>query len=80
MILSMLEKLEQSLFFVLLIIKVNTNLFEKENAMYHKSVFIHTTGMKIIHFEAPEKTSDTIKYLPDIFKNSFYIMKLTPTA
>ena len=38
MILPMLERLKQ----ILTIIKVNNNLFEKENRMYHKSVFIHT--------------------------------------
>ena len=38
----MLEKLKQSFVFVLIIIKVNTNLFEKENRMYDRSVFIHS--------------------------------------
>ena len=41
MILPMLEKLKQSFVFSL-ITKVNTDLFEKENRMYHKSGFIHT--------------------------------------
>ena len=41
MILPMLEKLKQSFLFGLIIIKVNTDLFEKENRMYHRSVFIH---------------------------------------
>ena len=76
----MLEKLKQSFFFGLIIIKVNTNLFENEKKMYHRSVFIHTTGIEITNFETPDKTSDTIKYLPDIFKNLLDIMKLTPVA
>ena len=42
MILSMLEKIKESSAFGLIIINVNTDLFEKENRMYHKSVFIHT--------------------------------------
>ena len=42
MILPMLEKLKQSFAFGLIIIKVNTDLFEKENRMYHRTVFIHT--------------------------------------
>ena len=42
MILLMLERLKQSSTFGLIIIKVNTNLFEKENRIYHKSIFIHT--------------------------------------
>ena len=42
MILPMLEKLKQSFVFGLIIIKVNTDLFEKENRTYHRSVFIHT--------------------------------------
>ena len=42
MILLILEKLKQSFVFGLIIIKVNTDLFEKENRMYHRSVFIHT--------------------------------------
>ena len=42
MILPMLEKLKQSFLFGLIIIKVNTDLFEKQNRMYHRSVFIHT--------------------------------------
>ena len=37
--LSMLEKLKQSFVFGLIIIKVNTDLFEKENRTYHRSVF-----------------------------------------
>ena len=41
MILPMLERLKQSSAFCLIIIKVNTNLSEKENRMYHKNVFIH---------------------------------------
>ena len=44
MILAMLEKLEQCFVFGLIIIKVRTDLFEKENRTYHdRSVFIHTT-------------------------------------
>ena len=42
MILPMLEKLKQSFVFGLIIIKVNTDLFEKENRTYHRRVFIHT--------------------------------------
>ena len=42
MILPMLEKLKQSFVFGLIIIKVNTDLLEKKNRMYHRSVFIHT--------------------------------------
>ena len=42
MILPMLEKLKQSFVFGLIIIKVNTDLFEKENRTYHRSVFIYT--------------------------------------
>ena len=42
MILPMLERLKQSSTFGLIIIKVNIDLFEKGNRMYHKSVFIHT--------------------------------------
>ena len=42
MILPMLERLKQSSAFGLIIMKGNTDLFEKENRMYHKSVFIHT--------------------------------------
>ena len=38
MMLPMLERLKQSSAFGL----VNTDLLEKENRMYHKSVFIHT--------------------------------------
>ena len=38
----MLEKLKQSFVFGLIIIKVNTDLFENENRMYHRSFFIHT--------------------------------------
>ena len=38
----MLERLKQSSAFGFIIIKVNTDLFEKKNRMYHKSVFIHT--------------------------------------
>ena len=41
MILPMLEKLKQSFIFGFIIIKVNTDLFEKENRTYHRSVFIH---------------------------------------
>ena len=48
--------------------------------MYRRSVFIHTTGIEITNFETPDKTSDTIKYLPDIFKNLLDIMRLTPVA
>ena len=39
----MLERLKQSFVIGLMIIKVNTPLFEKENRTYHRSVFIHTT-------------------------------------
>ena len=42
MIRHLLEKLKQSFVFGLIIIKVNTDLFEKENRTYHRSVFIHT--------------------------------------
>ena len=42
MILPMLERLKQSSTFGLIIIKVNIDLFENGNRMYHKSVFIHT--------------------------------------
>ena len=41
MILSMLEKLKQSFVISLIITKVNTDLLEKENIMYHRSIFIH---------------------------------------
>ena len=42
MTLPMLEMIKHSSVLNLIIIKVNTNLFEKKNRMYHKSVFIHT--------------------------------------
>ena len=42
MIHPMLRKLKQTSAFSLTIIKGNANLFEKENRMYHKSVFIHS--------------------------------------
>ena len=42
MILPMLEKLKQSFVFVLIIIKVNTDLFKKESRTYHRNVSIHT--------------------------------------
>ena len=42
MILPMLEKLNQSFVFVLIIIKVHRDLFEKESRTYHRNVFIHT--------------------------------------
>ena len=42
MILPILGKLKQSFVFGLIIIKVNTDLFEKENRMYQRNVFIHT--------------------------------------
>ena len=42
MILPMLEKLKQSFFFGLIVIKVNTDLFKKENRTYHRSVSMHT--------------------------------------
>ena len=42
MILPMLGKQKQSFVFGLIIIKVNTDLFEKEKRMYHRGVFIHT--------------------------------------
>ena len=38
----MLEMLKESSFFVLIIVQVNTDFFEKENRMYHGSIFIHT--------------------------------------
>ena len=41
MILPMLEKLKQTFVFSLVIINVNTDLFENENITYHKSAFIH---------------------------------------
>ena len=41
MTLPMLERLKQSSVFGLIILKVNTDLFEKENRMYHRSVSIH---------------------------------------
>ena len=37
----MLEKLNQSFVSGLIIIKENTNLFEKENRTYQRNVFIH---------------------------------------
>ena len=48
MILPMLERLKQTSVFGLMIIKVNTVLFEKENKMYQKSVFIHTIATKVL--------------------------------
>ena len=42
MTLPMLEMIKHSSVLNLIIIKVNTNLFEKKNRMYHKSDFIHT--------------------------------------
>ena len=42
MILSMFEKLKQSLIFGLIAIKVNTDLFKKKKRMYYRSAFIHT--------------------------------------
>ena len=42
MILLMLEKLKQSFVFGLIVIKVNTDLSEKENRTYYRSVFIYT--------------------------------------
>ena len=38
----MFEKLKQSFVFGLIIIKVNIDLFEKENRVYHRAAFIHT--------------------------------------
>ena len=38
----LMEKLKQSFAFGLIIIKVNTDLFEKENRTYHRSIFINT--------------------------------------
>ena len=38
----MLERLKQSSAFGLIILKVKIDLFEKENRMYYKNVFIHT--------------------------------------
>ena len=43
MILSILERLKQSSVFGFIILKVNTDLLEKENRMYHRSDFIHLT-------------------------------------
>ena len=37
-----LEKLKQRFVFGLIIIKVNTNFFKKENRIYHRSIFMHT--------------------------------------
>ena len=34
-------RLKQIFVFSLIIIKVNTGLFEKENRIYHRSAFIH---------------------------------------
>ena len=51
MIFPMLERLKQSFTFGLIIIRVNTDLFKKENRMYHKSAFIHTMykiGTKVL--------------------------------
>ena len=42
MTLTMFVKLKQSFVFDLIIIKINTDLFEKENITYHRSVFIRT--------------------------------------
>ena len=42
MILPMLGKLKQSFVFGLIFIKVNTNLLEKENRMFYRSIFVHT--------------------------------------
>ena len=42
MILPISERLKQRSAFGLAIIKLNTDLFEKENRVYYKSVFIHT--------------------------------------
>ena len=42
MILPILENVKQSFVFGLIIIKVNTDLFGKENRAYHRSVFIQT--------------------------------------
>ena len=42
MILAMFEKLKQSFVFGLIMIKVITDRFEKENRTYRRSVFIHT--------------------------------------
>ena len=42
MILPMLGRLKKSSTFGLIIIKANTDLFEKENRMKYKIVFIHT--------------------------------------
>ena len=41
-ILPILENLKQTFIFRLIFMKVNTNLFEKKNRIYHRSVFIHT--------------------------------------
>ena len=41
MILPILEERKQSFFFGVIIIKGNTDLFEKEDRMYHRSVFIY---------------------------------------
>ena len=70
MILAMLERLKQSSAFGLIIIKVNTNLFEKENRMHHKSVFIHTMYKiatkvlmigKSLYFRSAKRTNDLKK-------------------
>ena len=42
MILPVFENLKKSFVLGLIIIKVNTNLFEKESRKYHRSVVIHT--------------------------------------
>ena len=41
-ILPMFKKLTQSFVFGLIIIKVNTDLFKKEDRMYYRIVFFHT--------------------------------------
>ena len=42
MVVYMFETLKKSSTFGLIIITVNTNLFEKPNRMYHRSFFINT--------------------------------------
>ena len=42
MLFPVLEKLKQGSVFGLIIIKVNSDLFEKKNRIYHRSVFIYS--------------------------------------
>ena len=48
MLLSMLERLKQSFALGLVIIKVKSDLSEKENIMYHRNVFILHMMLRII--------------------------------